>query len=147
MTYRNDADIHLFFGVIKPKDSIPFDIKDVLPAPFKISRDAIPAFNYSNLIINQNNNNNNNKSASVAWMASHCGTHGNRDGYVRQLKRFIPVDACLKRLKWLKLENCGQDYTVTICVTICSNPSTTNFTCRLKIQSAPITSPKSSSGS
>ena len=45
MTYRNDADIHLFFGVIKPKDSIPFDIKDVLPAPFKISRDAIPAFN------------------------------------------------------------------------------------------------------
>ena len=43
-------------------------------------------------------------------MASDCGTHGNRDGYVRQLKRFIQVDA-YGGCGHLKLENCGKDYT------------------------------------
>jgi len=43
-------------------------------------------------------------------MASHCGTHGNRDGYVRQLKRFIQVDA-YGGCGHLKLGNCGKDYT------------------------------------
>ena len=32
------------------------------------------------------------KSKQVAWMVSHCDTHGLRETYVAQLSKFIPVD-------------------------------------------------------
>ncbi|XP_035214497.1 alpha-(1,3)-fucosyltransferase C-like [Stegodyphus dumicola] len=33
-----------------------------------------------------------NKSKSVAWMSSHCPTHGGRDDFAKELKKYIDVD-------------------------------------------------------
>ena len=44
----------------------------------------------------------------MAWLASHCPSHGDREGYIRQLKNFIQIDsygACGDR----QLENCSKD--------------------------------------
>ena len=61
-----------------------------------------------------NNLNGNNNTSTlpvlVAWMASHCPTHGNREEYIRQLKRFIRVDS-YGTCGDLQLENCGKDST------------------------------------
>ena len=69
MTFRNDSDISFNYGSIKHKSTTIF-------------RNQIH-FNF---------NSKNESSAVVAWMVSHCSTHGRREDYVKELKRHIKVD-------------------------------------------------------
>ena len=110
MTYRNDTDIPLIYGLIKRKNAVPelFLNDDIPIAPLPINRASILSRNTNWHVIKETYNRN--KSAVVAWMASHCPTHGNREGYIRQLRRYIRVDAYGK-CGDLQLENCRQDNT------------------------------------
>lgn len=68
MTYKMDSDIKLLYGRVTP-------LKD------EISTMKGRGMNYAA-----------NKTRPVVWMASHCGTHGQRETYVRELSKYIPVD-------------------------------------------------------
>jgi hypothetical protein len=35
-----------------------------------------------------------NKTKTIAWMVSHCDTHGQREAYIKELVKFIDVDVC-----------------------------------------------------
>ena len=80
-----------------------------MTAPTAISREAISNLISQSVRLNQSINNNKSTS-SVAWLASHCPTHSKREDYIRQLKRFIRVDA-YGTCGDLQLENCGKDST------------------------------------
>ena len=81
MTYRNDADIHLYYGSFKPKPT--------------------------NTMINTNltsiiKRNTSLEGPIVAWFVSHCSTVGLRENYIGQLKRHIAIDtygSCGERKK------------------------------------------------
>lgn len=66
MTYRLDSDIPFQYGRI-----IPTAEREIRKSPVNHAR---------------------NKTRPVAWMSSHCHTHGGRENYVRQLSQFIDVD-------------------------------------------------------
>ena len=68
MSYRNDADITFFYGVVKSKENLTFSKPKIVPKS----------------IDNQ---------SVVVWMASHCPTDGRREDYVRELNRYINVDS------------------------------------------------------
>ena len=68
MSYRNDADVQLFYGATKLKDNF-----NIIP----LNNNKIKSTNQS----------------IVVWMASHCQTDGRREDYVRELNRYISVDS------------------------------------------------------
>ena len=70
MSYRRDADVHLFYGSIRP-------LKQLVALKERKSY-----FNKTNK----------GSSVLVAWMASHCTTSSRREEYVEQLKKYIDVD-------------------------------------------------------
>ncbi|XP_035217420.1 alpha-(1,3)-fucosyltransferase C-like [Stegodyphus dumicola] len=67
MSYRNDSDIVIRYGSIKPN--------------------AKNAFNLSHLYLNWRE-----KTKIAVWMVSHCSTVGNREKYVEQLQNYIDID-------------------------------------------------------
>ena len=84
MTYRNDADVHLFYGSFKPNQltnfSSPSTTADATSnATIVLKRNATTAAAVNESI--------------VAWMVSHCPTEGRREDYVKELKRHIGVDS------------------------------------------------------
>ena len=89
MTYRSDSDIVHRYGRISRKPSI--------------TRAALKK---------------NSKTKLIAWFVSHCSSFSQRDEYVRQLSRFIPVDiygscgnlTCSRDNKSLCLEMLRSDY-------------------------------------
>ncbi|CAN7984400.1 unnamed protein product [Ixodes hexagonus] len=66
MTYRFDSDLPLQYGWLE---------KNKHAAPKK---DHSPLWK--------------SKSLMAVWMVSHCGTHGGRDAYVEELKKYLKVD-------------------------------------------------------
>jgi alpha-1,3-fucosyltransferase len=79
MTYKRNSDIQFLYGRIEPKRSAPKTQEEIIKM---IARTSLPlAKNYAA-----------NKTRPIVWMVSHCLTSGNRETYVRQLSKFIPVD-------------------------------------------------------
>ena len=68
MTYRHDADVHFFYGSVRPK----------------LSTNSSSLNHFSNEMKNG--------SSIVAWMVSHCQTESRREDYVNELKRHMNVD-------------------------------------------------------
>jgi len=85
MSYRRDSDIPFPYGFIRPQSSMTS-----LPTHIKQDLDRLIKSTLNQTIVNKKKNNE--SSAVVAWMVSHCSTHGRREDYVKQLKHFIPVD-------------------------------------------------------
>jgi alpha-1,3-fucosyltransferase len=79
MTYRMDADIRFLYGRIIPKENAPRTPEEISYLR-KIARPRLPSDTVSN------------KTKSVAWMVSHCKTHGQRETYVKELSKYIDVD-------------------------------------------------------
>jgi len=90
MTYRSDADIPFIYGLIKQKNNSASNGRMMMKIPraifTEISREEILAFKHSSASENVKGNRSA-TAAVVAWMASHCPTHGKRESYIRQLKR------------------------------------------------------------
>jgi alpha-1,3-fucosyltransferase len=79
MTYKRNSDIQFLYGRIEPKRSAPKTQEEIIKM---IARTSLPlGKNYAA-----------NKTRPIVWMVSHCLTSGNRETYVRQLSKFIPVD-------------------------------------------------------
>ncbi|EFX82107.1 hypothetical protein DAPPUDRAFT_241186 [Daphnia pulex] len=76
MTYRMDADIRFLYGRIIPKEHAPEEISNLREK----ARASLPP------------NSKRNKTKTVAWMVSHCNTHGQRETYVKELSKDIDVD-------------------------------------------------------
>jgi alpha-1,3-fucosyltransferase len=79
MTYRMDSDIRLLYGRIIPKENAPRTPEEISYLR-KIARPRLPSDTVSN------------KTKSVAWMVSHCKTHGQRETYAKELSKYINVD-------------------------------------------------------
>ena len=73
ISYRQDADIQLRYGSIRP---LRHGVED------RRTRNGIRI----------NKQSKNGSSAIVAWMASHCATNSKREDYVRELRKYIDVD-------------------------------------------------------
>lgn len=78
MTYRRNSDITFLYGQIIPKATAP-------KTPSEISS-----------LIEESSNNqrtfNTKKTKLVAWMVSKCNTYSRREKYVKELRKYIPVD-------------------------------------------------------
>ena len=74
MSYRQDADVHLFYGSIRP-------VK-----PVETSRNTKTV---RGRIMNSQKTG---STAVVAWMVSHCATDSRREDYVKELRKYIDVD-------------------------------------------------------
>ena len=75
MTYRLDSDILLLYGRITPTRSAPTTAEEI------------------KRLINQSRSLPQQKKRNLAAaMISHCNTHGLREDYIKELKRYIPVD-------------------------------------------------------
>ena len=68
MSYRNDADLPLFYGSVKRRNKL-----------------------INSSTVHQRRKQKKGK-AVVAWMASHCLTDSRREDYIRHLKRYIAID-------------------------------------------------------
>ncbi|KAI9563032.1 hypothetical protein GHT06_010489 [Daphnia sinensis] len=79
MTYKLDSDIQFLYGRIIPGPTAPRNQEDV---------NKMIAETHSRSVKNYAAN----KTRSIAWMVSHCETSSNRESYVTQLSKFIPVD-------------------------------------------------------
>ena len=83
MSYRNDADLPLFYGSVKPRGG---------------GRGGGMRRNFNKSEINRTSGTTTRKRKDgkgkkfVAWMASHCLTDSRREDYIRHLKRYIGVD-------------------------------------------------------
>ena len=77
MSYRFNSDIQLLYGRIHPGSTAPKSQEEVQK---RIKE------------MNSNKNYAAHKTQLVAWMVSHCDTHGLRETYVSQLNKFTPVD-------------------------------------------------------
>jgi alpha-1,3-fucosyltransferase len=73
MSYRQDADIQLPYGTIRP-----------------LQEREKPGRRWKR--IRTMNESKNGSSAIVAWMVSHCSTDSKREDYVKELRKFIDVD-------------------------------------------------------
>jgi alpha-1,3-fucosyltransferase len=88
MTHRRDSDVYVAeqYGAINPKHwTFPTQLPDELSLP-----DSLPA-NPADLL-NRNYPQMANKTQMVAWFASHCPTHSQREDYVKELSKFVQVD-------------------------------------------------------
>ena len=86
MSYRKDADVPFFYGSIKLLKSELNDVRKITPPTVPIE--------YTRIIRNLTTNTGKatsglDRTSAVAWMVSHCPTHGHREDYIRQLKRYI----------------------------------------------------------
>jgi alpha-1,3-fucosyltransferase len=79
MTYRMDADIRLLYGRIIPKENAPRTPEEISHLRER-ARVSLPPDSKRN------------KTKTVAWMVSHCNTHGQRETYVKELSKYIDVD-------------------------------------------------------
>ncbi len=87
MTHRRDSDVYVAeqYGAITPKlSTFPAQLPDELPPG------TLPA-NPAELL-NRNYPQLANKTKMVAWFASHCPTHSQREDYVKELSKFVQVD-------------------------------------------------------
>jgi alpha-1,3-fucosyltransferase len=82
MTYRMDSDIPLLYGRILPKETAPRN-------PEEIKRYREVARNISKISLKSELHN---KTKAIAWMVSHCKTHGEREKYVEELRKYVDVD-------------------------------------------------------
>ena len=79
MSYRMNSDVQLFYGRIDPDPTVP---KTMEEAQKLMDASRLPSSrNYAA-----------SKTNLVAWMVSRCDSHNLRESYVRQLRKFIPVD-------------------------------------------------------
>ena len=78
MTYRMNADIPLLYGRIIP-NKFPVLTPEEINVLRQTARQSI-------------NRNNSNKTKTIAWMVSHCNTHGQRETYVKELSNYLNVD-------------------------------------------------------
>ena len=85
MTYRMDSDVRLLYGRIRPKSSAPKTSQEI---EAKIREST------QKLMLNRRKNSRRKKKKKklVAAMISHCTTDGQREKYVKQLKKHIKVD-------------------------------------------------------
>jgi alpha-1,3-fucosyltransferase len=79
MSYKFDSDVQLFYGRIRPGPTAPKTPEEI--QKFIEGTRHPSAKNYAA-----------NKTEQVVWMVSHCDTPSLRETYVRQLRKFIPVD-------------------------------------------------------
>ncbi len=79
MSYRLNSDVQLLYGRISPKSTAPTTVDKTFELIKQMHSPS--AKNYAA-----------NKTRPVAWMATHCNTPSLRETYVRQLRKFIPVD-------------------------------------------------------
>ncbi|XP_046448424.1 alpha-(1,3)-fucosyltransferase C-like [Daphnia pulex] len=79
MTYRIDSDIQLLYGWIIPKENAPRTPEEISNLRERARVSLPPDSKHK-------------KTKSVAWMVSHCKTHGQRETYVKELSRYIDVD-------------------------------------------------------
>ena len=79
MSYRLNSDIQLLYGRIFPEPTAPKTEENMYKLIEKTHQPS--ARNYAA-----------NKIHLVVWMATHCDTPSLRETYVRQLKKFVPVD-------------------------------------------------------
>nr|CAH0111096.1 unnamed protein product [Daphnia galeata] len=87
MTHRRDSDVYVAepYGAIAPKYwTLPNQLPDELPP------DTLPA--NPAVLLNRNYPHLANRTKMVAWFASHCPTHSQREDYVKELSNFIDVD-------------------------------------------------------
>ncbi len=82
MSYRMDSDIPFLYGRILPKETAP-------RSPEEILRYREIAKNNSNKFLKSKFPN---KTKPIAWIVSHCETHGKRETYVEELRKYIDVD-------------------------------------------------------
>ena len=82
MTYRNDSDIRLLYGRIRPIFSDSQTAEKVRQDIWRTSRQHHPFSKRKRK----------KKKKLAAAMISHCHTDGRREDYIRQLKKHIPVD-------------------------------------------------------
>ncbi len=78
MTYRSDADIRLLYGRIIPKENAPRTLEEVKQLREK-DRDSVVKPSH-------------NKTKTIAWMVTHCDTHGQREAFIEELVKYIEVD-------------------------------------------------------
>jgi alpha-1,3-fucosyltransferase len=76
MSYRFNSDIQLLYGRIHPGPTAPKTREE--------TDQMVKGTTVKNYAAN--------KTQQIAWMVSHCDTHGLRETYVAQLSKFIPVD-------------------------------------------------------
>ena len=90
MSYRLDSNIQFLYGRIHPKASAPTTDEEVA---IMIKQAHLPLlrFNSSNKQVRRRQVISLKKHLVVA-MISHCNTHGLREDYIKELKKYIPVD-------------------------------------------------------
>ncbi|EFX66743.1 hypothetical protein DAPPUDRAFT_302457 [Daphnia pulex] len=87
MTHRRDSDVYVAepYGAIAPKYwTLPAQLPDELPP------DTLPA--NPAVLLNRKYPHLANRTKMVAWFASHCPTHSQREDYVKELANFVQVD-------------------------------------------------------
>ena len=87
MSYRFDSDIQFLYGRIHPRASAPTSDAEVA---IMIEETYLPYKRY-NAWNNSRRVKPFKKHLAVA-MISHCNTHGLREDYIKELKKYIPVD-------------------------------------------------------
>ncbi|XP_046456185.1 alpha-(1,3)-fucosyltransferase C-like [Daphnia pulex] len=85
MTYRMDSDIRFLYGRIRPKPSAPKTMEETEARMKESTRQLM-------LNKRQINRGKKKKKKLVAAMISHCTTDGQREKYVKQLKKHVKVD-------------------------------------------------------
>ncbi|XP_046639939.1 alpha-(1,3)-fucosyltransferase C-like [Daphnia pulicaria] len=82
MTYRMDSDIPFLYGRVLPKETAPRTTEEV--AHYReIAKNISKPLQQSQL---------RNKTKTIAWIVSHCKTHGQREKYVEELRKYVDVD-------------------------------------------------------
>ncbi len=87
MTHRRDSDIYVAkeYGAIAPNyQTLPAQLPDELPSG------TLPLD--PSILLNRQYPQLANKTKMVAWFASHCPTHSQREDYVKELSKFVQVD-------------------------------------------------------
>ncbi|XP_046639960.1 alpha-(1,3)-fucosyltransferase C-like [Daphnia pulicaria] len=82
MTYRIDSDIPFLYGRVLPKETAPRTTEEVAHYREMAKKISKP-LQESQL---------RNKTKTIAWMVSHCKTHGQREKYVEELRKYMDVD-------------------------------------------------------
>jgi alpha-1,3-fucosyltransferase len=84
MTYRMDSDVRLLYGRIHPKPSAPKTIEE--------TEARIRESTHQLMLNRRKHNRRRNKKKLVVAMISHCTTDGQREKYIRQLRKHIVID-------------------------------------------------------
>ena len=87
MTYRLDSDVyHPYARVVKKSETSPlFEKRTLTSTSWNHKSNSNGGKKNSNLVEAE-------KPKLVAWVVSNCFTHSNRESFVRDLEKFIPID-------------------------------------------------------